>query len=246
MKTSLYQLEKTIGVAFGNKDLLRQALTHSSYAYEQPESRPVDNEVLEFLGDSVVGLVTADFFCNAFAGLNEGDLSKYKSAAASTEALSEFALQIKLGQHILLGKGEEKSGGRKKRTILAGTFEALLAALYLDQGYEAAKGFLLPLLKKSFRRAEPGIVLINNYKSALQEYFQKESLPAPSYKTVTSVGPDHSKTFFVEVYQAHNLLARAKGPSKKSAEQRAAQKALKSLLGRKMKGLGAEMFLLKK
>lgn len=246
MKTGLSQLEKAIGLNFGKKDLLRQALTHSSYAYEQPENRPLDNEVLEFLGDSVVGLVTADFFCNVFAGLKEGDLSKYKSAAANTEALSEFALEIKLDKHILLGKGEEKSGGRKKRTILAGTFEALVAAVYLDQGYEAAKGFLLPLLRKSFRRTEPGTVLINNYKSALQEYFQKESLPAPSYRTVTSIGPDHSKTFFVEVYQAHNLLARAKGPSKKSAEQKAAQKALKSLLGRKMKELRAEMFVLKK
>jgi len=246
MKTSLSQLEKAIGVTFGNKELLRQALTHSSYAYEQSENRPLDNEVLEFLGDSVVGLVTADFFCSAFAGLQEGDLSKYKSAAASTEALSEFALEIKLHKHIFLGKGEEKSGGRKKRTILAGTFEALVAAIYLDQGYDVARGFLLPLLRKSFRRTDPDEVLINNYKSALQEYFQKESLPAPSYRTVTSIGPDHSKTFFVEVYQAHNLLAGAKGPSKKSAEQKAAQRALKSLLGRKMKGLRAEMFVLKK
>jgi ribonuclease III len=246
MKTTLALLEKTIGVSFANKDLLRQALTHSSYAYEQSENRPPDNEVLEFLGDSVIGLVTADFFCRAFAGLKEGDLSKYKSAAANTETLSDFALQIKLDRHVFLGKGEEKSGGRKKRTILAGTFEALAAAVYLDQGYEAAKGFLLPLLRKSFRRTDPGSVLINDYKSALQEYFQKASVPAPSYRTVTSIGPDHSRTFFVEVYHAHNLLARAKGPSKKSAEQAAAQKALKNLLGRKMKGLRAEMFVLKR
>ena len=246
MKTSLSQLEKAIGVDFSNKDLLRQALTHSSYAYEHLVNRPSDNEVLEFLGDSVVGLVTADFFCAAFKGLREGDLSKYKSAAANTESLSEFAREIKLQKYIFLGKGEEKSGGRKKKTILAGTFEALMGAVYLDKGYEAAKRFLLPLLHKSFRKTDPRGFLINNYKSALQEYFQKESWPSPSYRTVTSIGPDHSKTFFVEVYQGHYPLAKAKGYSKKNAEQRAAQKALKSLLGIKMKGLRAEMFVLKK
>ena len=121
-----------------------------------------------------------------------------------------------------------------------------MGAVYLDKGYEAARGFLLPLLKKSFRKTDPHELLINNYKSALQEYFQKESLPAPSYRTVTSIGPDHSKTFVVEVYQGHYPLAKAKGYSKKQAEQKAAQKALKSLLGLKMKGLRAEMFVLKK
>ncbi len=246
MKTSLSQLEKAIGIDFGNKDLLRQALTHSSYAYEHLGNSPSDNEVLEFLGDSVVGLVTADFFCATFVGLKEGDLSKYKSAAASTEALSEFAREIRLHKCLFLGKGEEKSGGRKKKTILAGTFEALVGAIYMDKGYEAAKEFLLPLLKRSFRKTDPRGLQINNYKSALQEYFQKESLPAPSYRTVTSIGPDHSKTFIVEVYQGHCPLAKAKGYSKKNAEQRAAQKALKSLLGIKMKGFRAEMFVLKK
>ena len=246
MKTNLSQLEKAIGIEFANKDLLRQAMTHSSYAYEHLENRPSDNEVLEFLGDSVVGLVTADFFCAAFKGLEEGDLSKYKSAAASTEALSEFAREKKLHKYIFLGKGEENSGGRRKKTILAGAFEALLAAVYLDQGYEMARGFFLPLLEKSFRKTDPHEFVINNYKSALQEYFQKESLPAPSYRTVTSIGPDHSKTFYVEVYQGHRPLAKAKGGSKKNAEQKAAQKALKSLLGIKMKGLRAEMFVLKK
>jgi ribonuclease-3 len=246
MKTSLSRTEKAIGVEFVNKDLLRQALTHSSYSYEHLEQGPSDNEVLEFLGDSVVGLVTADFFCAKFKGLREGDLSKYKAAAASTEALSEYAREKKLHHHIFLGKGEENSGGRKKKTILAGSFEALVGALFLDKGFDAAKAFLCPLLEKSFRKTNARELLINNYKSALQEYFQKESLPAPSYRTVTSVGPDHSKTFFVEVYQSHHLLGKAHGYSKKNAEQKAAQKALKSLLGLKMKGLMAEIFVLKK
>lgn len=246
MKTRLSELEKAIGIDFGNKDLLRQALTHTSYTYEHLENNMPDNQVLEFLGDSVVGLVTADFFCAAFAGLREGDLSKYKSAAASTEALSDYARAIRLDKYILLGKGEERSGGRKKKTILAGTFEALVGAIYLDQGYGAAKEFLLPLLEKSFRKTEPSKVLINNYKSALQEHFQKECLPAPAYRTVTSTGPDHSKTFLVEVYGGGLPLAKAKGRSKKSAQQKAAQKALKKLLGLKMTGLRSEMFVLKK
>ncbi|MEW5900814.1 MAG: ribonuclease III, partial [Acidobacteriota bacterium] len=196
--------------------------------------------------DSVVGLVIADFFCAAYPNLKEGELSKYKAAAGSTLSLSEYGRQIRLDQYILLGKGEEKSGGRKKRTILAGAFEALIGAIYYDQGYDVAKRFLLPLLKKSFRKIDGRKFFINNYKSALQEYFQKENLPAPVYKTVTSVGPDHRKTFTVEVYLGQYALAKASGHSKKSAEQKAAQKALKSLWGRPMKEFTSETFMVKR
>ena len=246
MKKNSAGIEKSIGLNFQNKELLLRALTHSSYAYEHQQRGLVDNEILEFLGDSVVGLVLADFFCAAYPDLSEGDLSKYKSAAASTLSLSRFAQKIKLDKHILLGKGEERSGGRRKSTILAGAFEALLGAVYLDQGYEASKRLLLPLLKKSYKKVDSRKFLINNYKSALQEHFQKENLPAPVYKTLTSIGPDHKKTFVVEVYLGHYPLAKAKGFSKKNAEQRAAQIALKSLLGTKMKNLTAETFILKK
>lgn len=246
MKTNIAKLEKGIGLNFHNKELLLRALTHSSYAYEHQQKSLVDNEVLEFLGDSVVGLVLADFFCATYLDLSEGELSKYKSAAASTLSLSRFAQRFRLDKFILLGKGEERSGGRRKRTILAGVFEALLGAVYLDQGYEVAKGILLPLLKKSYKKVDSRKFIINNYKSALQEHFQKENLPAPVYKTLTSVGPDHRKTFVVEVYLGHYPLAKAKGFSKKNAEQRAAEVALKSLLGKKMKNLTAETFMLKK
>jgi ribonuclease-3 len=246
MKINTAKLEKNIGLEFRNKGLLLRALTHSSYAYEHQQKGLADNEVLEFLGDSVVGLVLADFFCTAYPDLSEGELSKYKSAAASTLSLSQFAQKIKLDKYILLGKGEEKSGGRRKRTILAGAFEALVGAIYLDQGYEVSKRLLLPLLKKSYKKIDSRKFLINNYKSALQEHFQKENLPAPAYKTLTSIGPDHRKTFIIEVYLGHYPLARAKGYSKKNAEQRAAQIALKSLLGKKMKNLTAETFILKK
>ncbi len=246
MRRNSAQLEAGIGVHFRNKDLLFRALTHSSYAYENQAQGLRDNEVLEFLGDSVVGLVLADFFCAACPTAAEGELSKYKAAAASTLSLSQLAKKIKLDRYILLGKGEEKSGGRKKRTILAGALEALLAAVYLDQGYDRARSLLLPLLDKSYKKVDSRKFLINNYKSALQEHFQKENLPAPVYKTLTSVGPDHKRTFFVEVCLGQHSLAKAKGLSKKSAEQKAAQIALKGLLGKKMKALTGEIFVVKK
>ena len=246
MASKISKLEKKLGLDFRNKELLRQALTHSSYAYENQQQNARDNEVLEFLGDSVVGLVLADFFYSRWPNLSEGELSKLKSAAASADSLSRLARQIKLDKQLLLGKGEERTGGRKKKTILAGAFEAVLGAIYLEQGYEAAKGFLFPLLAKLLNKVDSQKFFIENYKSALQEYFQKENIAGPVYKTLTSMGPDHKKTFVVEVYSGEVPLAKAKGNSKKSAEQKAAQKALLSLLGRKMKALTAETFIMKK
>lgn len=246
MNTNLSLFEKKIGYKFKNREILLQALTHSSYAYENHPNTRADNEVLEFLGDSVLGLLIADFLCMSFPDLTEGELSKLKSAAASTSSLSYFAQRIKLDKQILLGKGEEKSGGRKKKTILAGGFEALIAAIYLDGGLEKAKDFLGSYLKSLFRKINVERFFINNYKSALQEYFQKENLPSPVYKTITTEGPDHKKVFHVEVFSEDNSMAKARGPSKKSAEKKAAQKALKNLLGRKMKALTSDTFLLKK
>jgi len=245
LKLKPERLEKALGFEFRNKGLLIQALTHSSYAYEHAETGRSNNEVLEFLGDSVVGLAVADFFCSLFPHLAEGDLSKFKSTAASTVALSGLARKIKLDKHILLGRGEEKSGGRKKRTILAGAFEALLGAVYLDQGFDVAKDILIRLLRPSFHKIKGPEVRINNYKSALQEYFQKENIEAPAYTLVLEDGPDHLKNFVVEVKAGDKVLAKAKGRSKKSAEQKAAQKALKNLLGKKMKALSEESFLIK-
>jgi ribonuclease-3 len=239
-------LEKKIRYKFKNSRLLQLALSHRSYAYESHEEDISDNEVLEFLGDSVLGLVVADFLFAAYPGVAEGELSKLKSTVASTSSLSSFAKKIKLDKFILLGKGEEKSGGRKKRTILAGAFEALIAAIYLDGGFNEAKIFVLSHLQPFFRKINVDKFFINNYKSALQEYFQKESLPAPSYKMVTTKGPDHKKQFTVEVFLRKRSLAKATGSSKKEAEQKAAQKALKNLLGRKIKVFTDDTFLLKK
>ncbi len=240
------RVEKILGRSFNRRELLERALTHRSHAYENQPTAPQDNENLEFLGDSVIGLIVADFFYSAYPELTEGELSKLKSTAVSTLALSQLAQRIRLDKCILLGKGEEKSGGRKKNTILAGVFEAVVGALYLDGGLEAARQFLLRLLESSFKKIKGERFFINNYKSALQEYFQKENLPAPVYRLITQKGPDHKKSFMVEVSFGQRPLSKAKGHSIKNAEQNAAQKALKGLLGKRMKALTPETFILKK
>lgn len=239
-------LEKRIGRVFADRALLVQALTHSSYAHEFRGTRGDDNEVLEFLGDSVIGLLAADFLHRQYPASREGELSKLRSMATSTESLSEYARTLKLDKFILLGKGEERSGGRKKKTILADGFEALVGALFQDGGLDAARKLVDPQLGESFRRIKSGTFLINNYKSALQEHCQKQNLPIPIYRIIEAKGPDHRKTFVMEVSSGGRVLARAKGDSKKDAEQKAAQKALKGVLGRKLKDLPCEMFVVKK
>ncbi len=243
MKTNLDRLEKRLGTAFKDRGLLEKALTHSSFAFERPGAR--DNEILEFLGDSVVGLAVAHHFYAAYPDLAEGELSKLKATASSTLSLSDFARQLKLDKALLLGRGEEKSGGRKKKTILAGVFEAVTGAVYLDGGFEEARSFVVRVLESSFRPIREEF-LINNFKSALQETFQKNGLPSPSYRTLTEKGPAHDKTFVVEVCAGDRVLAKSKGRSRKAAQQAAAQKALKSILGRKMKVLTPESFIVAK
>jgi len=247
MKNKLSGIESRIKYQFSSKELLELSLTHSSFAYEAQTDVHRDNEVLEFLGDSILGFVIADFLCSKYTSLSEGELSKLKAAVASTTALSSFAKDIKLPKYILLGRGEEKSGGRKKKTILAGTFEALIAAVYLDGGMDEATRFISAHLEIFFKKVDVDRFLVNNYKSALQEYFQKEkNQDAPVYKIVRSKGPDHRKKFTVEVFVEEKALAKATGNSIKDAEQKAAQKALKSILGKKLKVLTSDTILLKK
>ncbi len=241
MKTD--RVEKAAGYTFKDAGLLRKALTHSSHAYENQPDGPQDNELLEFLGDSVVGLATAEFYFKAFPDRTEGELSKLKASATSTLALAGQARRTKLDKAIFLGRGEEKSGGRTKDSILAGAFEALAGAIFLDGGFEAARAFIHRLLAQTLKPIKTETFQINNYKSALQELFQKADFPAPAYTTVTAKGPEHKKIFTVEVSLRGEPLAKAKGPSKKAAEQRAAQKALKSYLGRKMKEISPEAFI---
>jgi len=246
MKSKTALLEKKIGYDFRNPSLLLQALTHSSYANEAHPEQLEDNEVFEFLGDAVFDLVCAHFLVTNFPSLGEGDLSKLRSAAASTSSLSDLAKKMRLDKHIRLGRGEEKSGGRKKRTILAGVFEAVVAAVYLDGGLDETRRFLLRYLEPFFRQVNVEKFLINNYKSALQEMLQSDNLPAPLYRNLTAKGPDHRRKFTVEVMSNGRVMAKASGSSRKDAEQKAAQKALKSLLGHRLKSLTPETFLLKK
>ena len=239
-----HALEKRLNYRFKDQSLFQMALTHSSHAYET-QDHPLDNERLEILGDSVVGLIAADFFYAMYPEANEGDLSKFKSSASSTVALADYARQIKLDEVIHLGKGEEKSGGRKKSTILAGSFEALIGAIYIDGGFDAARTVYERLLEGSYAKVKKQGHEINNYKSALQEFLQKEDLPAPQYKMVTAAGPDHRKEFVVEVIVNKTVLGRAKGPSRKVAEQKAAENVLKSFFGKRITSLTPETFLFK-
>ena len=247
MKTeekALDRMEKAVGHAFRDRALLLRALTHSSHAYECDPEAPEDNEVLEFLGDSVVGLVAAEFALAAFPGRNEGELSKLKASATSTLALAKLAREIKLEKAIRLGRGEDRSGGRKKVSILAGSFEALTGAVYLDGGFEAARAFLRPLLGASLKGVRTETQTVNNSKSALQELCQKEGLGVPAYGLVSEKGPAHDRAFTVEVRLGGEVLAKAKGPSKKSAEQAAAGKVLKARFGRRLKKLSDEAFVI--
>ena len=237
------RLEKAVGHIFRDRALLVRALTHSSHAYETDPGRPEDNEVLEFLGDSVIGLVTAEYTVAAYPGRNEGELSKLKASATSTLALAQLAKSIKLDKAILLGRGEDKSGGRKKPSILAGALEALAGAVYLDGGFDAAKRFVSSLLGSALKPMRSESHTINNAKSALQEICQRAGLAAPGYRLVSEKGPAHSRTFVVEVRLGDKKLGQGRGASKKWAEQAAAEKALRSILGRKFKRLSSEAFV---
>jgi ribonuclease-3 len=238
------RLERTLGYVFRDKTLLGRALTHRSHAFETDPDSPEDNERLEFLGDAVIGLAAAEFFLRAFPDRNEGELSKLKAAATSTLALARLAREVKLDKAIRLGRGEEKGGGRKKNSILAGAFEALTGALYLDGGFEAARTFIRDLLESARRPLRSGTQTINNAKSALQEICQKAGLPAPSYILVSEKGPAHARAFIVEVRLGDRRLWRSGGGSKKAAEQAAAEKALRSFFGRKFKRISPEAFVI--
>jgi ribonuclease-3 len=244
-KISFERLEKRLGYRFKNPDLLVRALTHSSFAHEKGLGPDADNELLEFLGDSVIGLFAAEFVFKAYPGLAEGELSKLRSSATNTSALADLARKIKLDRHLFLGKGEEKSGGRKKDSILADAFEALAAAVYLDGGHEAAGGFLTALFRKGLDKVQAPSFEVNNFKSALQEHLLKQGMGLPDYRVVKESGPPHKKRFEVEVACAGRPLASASGSSKKSAEQKAAAKAFRRLSGKKTLTLPRGNFVIK-
>ena len=215
------EFEERIGYFFNKPALLETAFTHSSFKNEK--KLPGDcNERLEFLGDSVLGVISAEYFYKNLNHLPEGEMTKRRAACVCEKSLCGFAKEIDLGKYILLGKGEENSGGRNRPSILADAFEAVIAAIYLDGGLVEAERFVLPFLK----RAAMEVPKLNDYKTTLQEIIQKNPDEHLTYNLVGESGPDHCKCFEVEVRLNSNVIGSGVGASKKAAEQAAAQKAL--------------------
>ena len=222
-------LQQTIGYRFRDRGLLEHAMTHTSKANEDISGGVRDNESMEFLGDAVLGFVIADMLFREFPEFDEGGKSKTKAALVSTSMLARQAERLRLGDHLLLGRGEEKTGGRRKQALLADVYEALIAAIYLDGGVEPARAFIVrefsPFLDDIRRDGIGG----HDYKSALQELLQARELPLPEYRLIATLGPDHRKQFQVAVVVRDDVLGEAIGPSKKEAEQEAARLAMEKL-----------------
>ena len=207
-----------IGYQFDNTELLQQALTHRSYGASH-------NERLEFLGDSVLNCVIAAELFRLFPGLAEGDLSRLRASLVNQQSLHEIALQIELGTQLLLGEGELKSGGTHRPSILADALEALIGAVFLDGGFEAARGTVLYLFDHPLKSSNP-LTLGKDAKTQLQEFLQARRIPLPQYSVVTTAGEAHEQTFCVEcVIPELKIRTQGKGPSRRSAEQIAARRA---------------------
>lgn len=232
MGSDLEILEKALGHTFRDKKLLERALTHKSRVYEKSaDGQPTtDNEQMEFLGDAILGFVMSDCLVRRYASSPEGRLSKLKAHLVSAARLHEVAQDLKLGAFLLLGRGEEMSGGREKKALLSDAVEALIAALYLDAGLDMARTFIEARVLGSFQPADDGIdEAVADHKSSLQEMAQALKLPPPRYVIVNEDGPEHSKTFTVEVRLGKEWVSQAQGMSKKSAGQKAAQQILQQL-----------------
>jgi len=222
------ELQKILGVPFQQQELLTQALTHSSYANENPGVAPASNERLEFLGDSILGLIVAENLYRDFPGMSEGEMTRLRSILVKQETLARVAESIKLGNYLYLGKGEEASGGRDKPANLARALEALIAAVYLDHGSAVTEQLVLEILDAEFLKTlYQGIII--DYKSQLQELLQAKMQQTPVYNLIETQGPDHDKKFTVEVRLGNDVLANGIGRSKKKAETEAARIALENL-----------------
>jgi len=223
------EIETRIGYRFKDRGLLEHAMTHKSRAAEDVSGGVFDNESLEFLGDAVLGLVVADALFRQYPSYDEGQKSKIKASIVSTQALARQAENIQLGEHLILGRGEEKTGGRFKQALLADAYEALIAAIYLDGGIDAAETFLRRELKAAIDAGASRNFVGQDYKSALQERVQALGRPLPEYRIAGEAGPDHRKVFSIEVVVGGEVLGAASGKAKKEAEQEAARLALERL-----------------
>ena len=227
----LEQLQEKLNYTFRNMQYLRDATTHSSFAHEMNSrnvSEPIDyNERLEFLGDSVLSIVVSEYLFTNFADYPEGELTKMRADVVCERALSKYADSIGLGQYLRLGHGEEKNGGRSRRSILADAFEAVLAAMYLDSGMDkrVIAEFLMPFVSAEIDDAKAG-GHAGDYKTALQQLIQQNGADILEYTIVGESGPDHSKIFDVEAKLNSNIIGRGRGRTKREAEQQAARQAL--------------------
>ena len=228
MTESISRLQEELGRRFRDPAVLSRALTHSSHTHETlGRENGYDNEQLEFLGDAVLGFLVSARLVEAYPQYPEGKLSKLKAHLVSAAHLVKIARQLRLGDYLQLGRGEELSGGRSKRALVVNALEAVIAALYLDGGIEAAGSFVERfVIGDRLAQTEPQDSLLEDYKSALQELMQAAKLPQPKYLVVQERGPQHHKTFTIEVRIGNDFSAQAEGPAKKAAAQEAARLAL--------------------
>jgi len=224
----LSTLQKTLGVSFKDVSLLELALVHTSYVNENPDLVQASNERLEFLGDAVLGMVVAEKLYQDFPNLPEGEMTKLRAALVRRDTLSKIAKSIRLGDYLYLGKGEESSGGRDRAANLARAMEAVIGAIFLDQGSAVTGNSILKLFDSELQRiVRRGIAV--DYKSTLQELIQAREQRTPTYYVTATIGPDHSKTFTVEVRLNGTVLGQGSGKNKKAAETEAARSALKQI-----------------
>jgi ribonuclease III len=221
-------LQQSLGILFSNPGLLQQALVHSSYVNENPAYTSSHNERLEFLGDAVLDFIVADRIYRDRPELDEGEMTRQRAALVRRETLAAIARKINLGDFLFMGKGEESGGGRSNNHNLAGALEAVIAAVYLDGGISATEQVLSRLYEGEWREIKSRGAS-DDYKSMLQEAIQARRQPPPAYRLVSEKGPDHDKTFTVDVYVGEKKLAGASGKSKKLAETEAARLALENL-----------------
>jgi ribonuclease-3 len=232
--SELEPLERRIGYRFKDRGMLEHALTHRSRVHEDASGGVFDNESMEFLGDSILGFVIADMLFRQFPQHNEGQKSKLKASIVSATSLARLGEKIDLGAFLILGRGEEKTGGRRKHALIADCYEALIAAIYLDGGVEPVRGFIERQFAdpiEEARRTGVHAAFTEDYKSALQEWLQSHDRGLPSYRLAAEIGPAHHRRFDVEVLVNGEPIARAEGKTKKEAAQAAAKQALEILDG---------------
>ena len=218
----LKELQRNIGYEFKQEQLLRQALTHSSYAHEKNLKELMDNERLEYLGDAVLELVSSEFLFQNHPEMNEGQMTKLRASLVCEQSLAACARQLNLGNYLLLGNGEDLTGGRERDSILSDAWEAVIGAMYLDGGFTSAKEFILKYVLKDIEHKK----LFYDSKTMLQELIQNKYKQTLHYVLLSEEGPDHNKTFSVQAYMDETPLMTGKGRTKKAAEQNAAYQSL--------------------